>query len=298
MSWSLSESTFPTVLEQQGIAAGLEDCLEIKSDLRALLLKAGALLIRGLPVPMPQSVAQFASAFSGQPIRNYVGGASPRQEVAPGVYTSTEYPPALNLSLHNEMSYTYRWPSYLFFMCTAAAVEGGETPIADSRALLRRIPSSIVEEFSRKKIRYVRRLPTFRNDGYSWQEAFETNARSAVEKYCSEGKVDFDWNRNGDLELREIRPATAIHPVTGEEVWFNQADSFYSGGDVQSRLDVSFADGSSISKEEIAEIRAAMTAETVLFKWRAGDILVLDNLLAAHGRRPFTGPRKILLAMT
>jgi alpha-ketoglutarate-dependent taurine dioxygenase len=298
MSWSLSESTFPTVLEQQGIGGGLEDCLEIKSDLRAVLLKAGALLIRGVPVPTPPSFAHFASQFSGQPIRNYVGGASPRQEVAPGVYTSTEYPHALSLSLHNEMSYTYRWPSRLFFVCAVAPAQGGETPIADSRALLRRIPSSIVEEFSRKKIRYVRRLPTFRNDGYSWQEAFETNARSAVEQYCSEGKVDFDWNRNGDLKLREIRPATAIHPVTGEEVWFNQADSFYSGGNEQSRLDASFADGTAISREAIAKIGEAMNDETVLFKWRPGDILILDNLLAAHGRRPFNGRRKILLAMT
>jgi alpha-ketoglutarate-dependent taurine dioxygenase len=31
--------------------------------------------------------------------------------------------------------------------------------------------------------------------------------------------------------------------------------------------------------------------------WQAGDILVVDNMLACHGRMPFSGPRKILLAM-
>ena len=30
----------------------------------------------------------------------------------------------------------------------------------------------------------------------------------------------------------------------------------------------------------------------------AFDILVIDNVLAAHGRTPFTGPRSIALAMT
>jgi hypothetical protein len=39
-----------------------------------------------------------------------------------------------------------------------------------------------------------------------------------------------------------------------------------------------------------------LAAQTVA--WRAGDVLILDNLLAAHGRMPFTGKRKVLLAMT
>jgi hypothetical protein len=31
--------------------------------------------------------------------------------------------------------------------------------------------------------------------------------------------------------------------------------------------------------------------------WRKGDVLVLDNMLAAHGRRPFTGGRRIATAI-
>ena len=30
-----------------------------------------------------------------------------------GVYTSTEYPPEFFISLHNELSYSTRWPSRL-----------------------------------------------------------------------------------------------------------------------------------------------------------------------------------------
>jgi hypothetical protein len=34
------------------------------------------------------------------------------------------------------------------------------------------------------------------------------------------------------------------------------------------------------------------------FPWQAGDIMVINNVLMAHGREPFTGRRRILVAMT
>jgi hypothetical protein len=196
------------------------------------------------------------------------------------------------------MSYTYRWPTQLFFTCIEAPVQGGETPIADSRTLLRCIPKDVVTEFSRRRVKYLRRLHSFVNDGYSWQEAFETDDRRVVEKYCEEGNVSFEWQTDGGLILIETRPATTTHPLTGEEIWFNQADSFHSGGDPKSRLDVWFGDGGEISDRSLVQIRAAMKSVTVLIKWNLGDVLVLDNLLTAHGRCPFSGPRKILLTMT
>jgi hypothetical protein len=35
----------------------------------------------------------------------------------------------------------------------------------------------------------------------------------------------------------------------------------------------------------------------VLVPWQAGDVLVVENMLACHGRMPYAGERKILLAM-
>jgi hypothetical protein len=35
----------------------------------------------------------------------------------------------------------------------------------------------------------------------------------------------------------------------------------------------------------------------VKFLWQVGDIYMLDNMLVSHSRAPFTGARKILVAM-
>ena len=45
------------------------------------------------------------------------------------------------------------------------------------------------------------------------------------------------------------------------------------------------------------QVRAVWAEETVSFPWAEGDVLMLDNMLVAHARRPFEGPRKVVVAM-
>jgi alpha-ketoglutarate-dependent taurine dioxygenase len=45
------------------------------------------------------------------------------------------------------------------------------------------------------------------------------------------------------------------------------------------------------------KLRAAYENEMVSFPWQQGDTILLDNMLTAHGRASFAGPRKILFAM-
>lgn len=44
-------------------------------------------------------------------------------------------------------------------------------------------------------------------------------------------------------------------------------------------------------------LRGCYRAASRRFDWRQGDVLVVDNMAAAHAREPFTGPRRIAVAM-
>jgi alpha-ketoglutarate-dependent taurine dioxygenase len=58
-----------------------------------------------------------------------------------------------------------------------------------------------------------------------------------------------------------------------------------------------YGDGEPIEDEVVRQLREAYRAETVAFPWQRGDLLMIDNILVAHGRSPFTGARKVLAAM-
>ena len=315
----LNQKKLPLVVELDGskgsdstAEAFFDLCLGERDFLHRQLLAVGGLLLRGCPVATAAEFARFVRAFSGKSLLDYVGGASPRVRLGDGVYTSTEYPQNYALSLHNELSYTSRWPRHLFFCCVMPAATGGETPLGDSRTILKSIDEQVVREFKRKQIKYVRNLHGGIGSGYSWQEAFETEDKRAVEAYCQAGEINYRWTDDGGLTLCEVRPPTTIHPANGMEVWFNQADGFHPSGldaetyralistmrEEEFRLNSYFGDGSPLDPAMLKQIRDVVRQAAVPFAWRAGDVLILDNMLAAHGRMPFTGKRKILLAMT
>ena len=60
---------------------------------------------------------------------------------------------------------------------------------------------------------------------------------------------------------------------------------------------VYYGDGTPIEESVMQEIGVAYDRATVAFPWQQGDILMVDNMLVAHGRKPFSGARKIVVAM-
>jgi hypothetical protein len=59
-----------------------------------------------------------------------------------------------------------------------------------------------------------------------------------------------------------------------------------------------YGDGTEIEEEVIEHLRQAYVQEITVFKWQKGDVVVLDNMLTAHGRSSYLGERKVLFAMS
>jgi hypothetical protein len=147
--------------------------------------------------------------------------------------------------------------------------------------------------------------------GLSWQTAFQTNDPAGVEAYCRANDIEYEWKSGGRLKTWQVRRVTARHAQNGETVWFNHATFFHVStldAQIQERLRAEFGDdalpnqtyygdGAPIPPDVLQELRNAYLAEKTSFPWQEGDVLMLDNMLCAHGREPYTGARKVVVGM-
>ncbi|NWC69728.1 TauD/TfdA family dioxygenase [Pseudomonas sp. P7758] len=280
----------------------------IRDSLDDSLRTAGGVLFRGFNVATPIDFKRFAASF-GAPLASYEFGSTPRSKVFAGVYSSTEYPAHQFIPLHNEQAYTRPWPARIWFHCIKASETGGETPICDSRLTYQRMPAEIREAFASRELLYVRNYSGALD--LPWQKVFNTEDRAQVERYCQDNNIEWEWKADGDLRTRQRCAAVLQHPETGEWVWFNQAHLFHVSaiepgvrasllaavGEENLPRHVYFGDGSAIPDAMLDTVRAVYDQTAVSFPWEPGDILMLDNRLVAHGRNPYTGDRKVIVAM-
>ncbi|MCJ0871769.1 TauD/TfdA family dioxygenase [Streptomyces sp. AP-93] len=302
----------PLEIETEGIG-GAEELTErltaLGEDFGSLLTAEKAVVFRGFGVTRETLDPVFDLLLPNR--LAYVHGNSPRTKVGSNVYTSTEYPQEFTISMHNEMSYAHAWPSRLAFFCQIQPGGGGATPVLDAAVWLQALDPEVREAFA-GGVRYVQNLHDGYGLGKSWQDTFETNNRQDVEAFLDGTGATWQWKADGGIRISSVRPSTTRHPVTGVEVWFNQADQWHPAGlgdDTAAALaqilpedelpqTVTFADGSPIPGEYVLQIRDRGLEAAVDVDWRAGDLLVIDNVLLAHGRRPFTGDRRVLVAMS
>lgn len=210
---------------------------------------------------------------------------------------------------HNESSHLPRWPRKQWFFCEQPSPVGGATPIVDCREMLRRLPAELAERFARLGLTYVRTFTE--NLDVDWRDFFKTESRDEVEARCRAAGVDFAWIGQDELQTRTRCPAVITHPLTGERSFFNQVQLHHTrclDADVREDLlamvgsermprQVFYGDGSPIEDEVMDLIGELYEACAVRFDWRRGDVVMLDNMLAAHARDPYEGPRRIVVAM-
>jgi alpha-ketoglutarate-dependent taurine dioxygenase len=281
---------------------------ESREIIAAHLAKSGGILFRGFDVTSAADFEQVINSVGGESLE-YRERSSPRSQISGNIYTSTDYPPDQSIFVHNENSYQQSWPLMIFFFCERAARAGGETPIADCRNVFSRISPSVIERFRHKKWMYVRNFGG--GFGLDWQTVFRTADRGVVEQYCRKNGIETEWRAGDRLRTRAVRPAIVKHPRTGEEVWFNHATFFHvttlepviresllsEFEEDEFPTNSFYGDGSPIETSALDELREIYRQETVTFPWNRGDVLLLDNMLVAHGRAPYVGPRSVLVGM-
>lgn len=303
------ESGLPFLIESRRKDDILAYLRDHRAEIEQRLDTVGAVLLRGFDISTEAQFASLSDAFSERPLE-YMYQSTPRTKLGRGIYTATEYSAGLTIPLHNENAFQRSWPLRLLFFCMYPADGGGgQTPLASTAAVTSRIDLAIRDRFLDKQVMYIR---NYRKDiDLPWTTVFQTESRAEVEAYCRNHEIAYEWVSPDQLRTRQVCQAFARHPRTGALVWFNQAHLFHPAGlDPRTRSflrarfrdqdlprNATYGDGTPILDSECEHIHEAFRSELVVFEWRAGDVLILDNMLVSHGRNPYKGSRRVLTAM-
>jgi alpha-ketoglutarate-dependent taurine dioxygenase len=281
---------------------------EHRDTLRAAVTEHGSVLVRGLGLRDADEVgAVFRRLASG--LMSEREAFASRRTYADGVYSATKWPPNQPMCMHHELSYTLEFPGLLLFACLSPPTAGGATGVADSPTVLDALPTELVERFEREGWLLTRSY----NDeiGASFAEAFGTDDRGAVERYCRANAIEFEWQPDGGLRTRQRRSAVVRHPITGQRCWFNQIpflNEWTIAPEIREYLvdvygaeglpfNTRFGNGDPIGEDVVELVNKVYEAATAREPWQAGDLLLVDNVRTAHSREPFEGPREVLAAM-
>ena len=288
------------------------DLGSLVSDNRACLeqrlLECGAILFRGFKVSTIEDFENFGKAVSPQRLE-YTYRSTPRTLVGNKVFTATEYPPSQEIALHCENSYQLDWPMKIAFCCLIPPTGGGETPIADMRQITYEIGDELLDRFESRQVRYVRHYRP--HIDLPWETVFQTTHRDEVAAYCRSHNIYHEWIDRNTLRTIQVSQGAAKHPSTGERIFFNQAHLFHVSNlppDIATSLtnmfgsdklprNAYFGDGESISEKYLEKIRQSLSKASMHFKWQPGDVMLLDNMLMAHGRNSYVGGRSVVVSL-
>lgn len=268
----------------------------------------GAVLIRGLQDPSPNRLEEFIVPALGD-LMSYSDRTTPRRIIDGKIYTSTEASNHFEIALHCESTFSQTWPRWVCFLCVTPARSKGRTPIADVQKVYERLPIPLREKFEARGVQYLRNFGV--GPGMKWQTAFQVSSQDALEVKCRQEDIAWEWCGENHLRTRQRRPSVVWHPISGKPAWFNHALALHVTALPQPLRDLLvrqladqdlphqtfYGNGEPIEPEAMEMIRQAYADEVVLFSWEVGDLLILDNLVFAHGRESFQGPRKILACL-
>ncbi len=300
---------FPLALRCEPPAPGLDAVgdwvAEHRDDLLAKASTHGAVLFRGFPLATAEDFDAFVAAF-GLPNFPYYESLSNAVRVnkTPRVFTANEAPSTVAIYLHHEMAQTPIYPSRLFFFCEQPAGTGGATPVCRSDVLWERLAArfpAFARDLEAKGLRYSHVMPA-ENDpnsgmGRSWQSTLRATTRGEAEGRLKELGYSWEWLPDGGLRATTPALPAVRRLPDGRASFFNQLIAAFRGWEEGPSKAVTFGDGTPLDREAAAA--AAELGEELAFDipWERGDVALVDNFVTMHGRRTFTGTRKVLASL-
>ncbi len=292
---NISANDFPLVIRPTNDCTTVADLFRAyRSHLEGAVLSAGALLFRDFRRSILSEILEVIDGMSHLQAGALVEDKAP---IIAKIYDAAPVPPAENIRFHVDIIKQNVWPRKMFFLCHIPAQQGGATLLADCRQVYSRIDPGIISTFEKKQVLIKR---NFRRDlGKTWQQAFQSEDRTAVETYCVEAGISCEWVGPEWLRTSLVVPAVITQRVTGAKVWANNALYFHAGPGPRESADGElssnsfYGDGTHIPTTVIQQLAAAYASESSAVNWQRGDVLLIDNTAVAHGRAPFTGDRKI-----
>ena len=267
----------------------------------------GAVLFRGFPVAGAEDFDRFIGAFD-LPNFRYEDSLSNAVRVVktPRVFTANEAPASTTIFLHHEMAQTPIYPSRLFF-CEHPAESGGATPLCRSDVLWERLRGAcpdFAHSCESKGLGYSNVMPS-QNDptsgmGRGWQGTLRATTPEQAEARLR--ALDYSWTWLPDGSLRATTPVLpAVRQLEdGRTSFFNQIIAAAQGWK-DTRNDpakaITFGDGTPLDRAAVDV--ATRLGEELSFDipWQRGDVALVDNYVTMHGRRTFTGTRKVLASL-
>jgi hypothetical protein len=246
--------------------------------------RVGSIVFRGFPVPDVASFHAWAASF-GEPLLAHWEPTFFEPPLC-GARSAMRGRESSAAPVHAEYAHASCWPSTLWFWSAADRSQCATLQLADAREVYRRVPDSVRARLCERGIRYVHHFGPQRA---AWPVALRSLARDHIEAWCRDQHWQLAWAPDGGLSIQLPGAPAATHPRTGEPVWFSQVHALATGGVESGRCSVRHADGSAIEPALVAAIARAYEEATTTLRLEPGDVLLLDNMLVAHGHDADSG---------
>ena len=295
--------TFPTIVNASNHVNWTS---REKTDILDILNKNGAVVFRNLRLQTAAEFNDFSMSFGLEPFGEGKDSRSPRDHVVDNVYTANNVVVEQSIPIHQDLSHQEFFPTVLFFYCHKEPTTGGESPLALSDVVYQKMKErepEFVRLLEKEKIRYTSKLPATTDlncsIGSSWKDMFHTSDKAEAEKKAVALGNDYKRLPNDSLMIiSKPKPATAVHKITGQPTWFNTISGIrhHKRTDPNTNHNIILVNGEELPEKPLEVLEEIIDNETTNVDCRQGDVLLVDNVQAMHGKRAGTGPRKILVS--